>query len=65
MLGRSGGGGHAPPDFFYKNDAIWRNLSVPKYVIIKLKTNNFKDNLPQYYKLFAISVTNTKSRFAC
>ena len=33
--------------FFYQNGAIWRILSVLKYVIINLKINNFKDNFPQ------------------
>ena len=31
-------------EYFDKNGAIWCILSVPKYVIINLKINNFKDN---------------------
>ena len=38
--------GHAPRIVFYikKNGAIWCILSIPKHVIINLKTNNVKDN---------------------
>ena len=36
-----GGGG---PELFLKNGAIWRIPSVPKYVIINLKINNFQAN---------------------
>ena len=39
-----GGGGHVPPKMFDKHGVIWRILSVPKYVIMNLKINNFKDN---------------------
>ena len=42
---RSRGGGGVPacsPLLGYKNGAIWRDPSVPKYVIINLKINNFK-----------------------
>ena len=41
--------GACSPGFFFKkkNGAIWRILSVPKYVIIHLKINNFKDNFRQ------------------
>ena len=41
--GGGGVGGHAPPKIFDKNSMIWRILSVPKYVIMNLKINNFKD----------------------
>ena len=33
-----------PPGKNDKNGAIWCILSVPKYVIMNLKINNFKDN---------------------
>ena len=36
--------GMIPRFFFYKNDATWCILSVPKYVIINLKIHNFYDN---------------------
>ena len=39
--------GHAPRNFFIKIGAIWHNLSVPKYGIINLKTNNFKGTFRQ------------------
>ena len=45
---RARGSGASPTEKnFGKNGAIWRNLSVPIYVIINLKINNFKDNFPQ------------------
>ena len=40
-----GSGAYALPEIFGKNVAICRILSVPKYVIINLKINNFKDNI--------------------
>ena len=40
-----GSGAYAFPENFGKNVAICRILSVPKYVIINLKINNFKDNI--------------------
>ena len=36
---------YALSENFGKNVAICRILSVPKYVIINLKINNFKDNI--------------------
>ena len=41
---RGGVRGHAPPEKNDKNGAIWCILSVPKYVIINIKINNFLDN---------------------
>ena len=45
---RAGGRGHASPDFFFikmvQPSALW---ICPKYVIINLKINKFKDNFPQ------------------
>ena len=44
ILSYKGARGHAPPYFFDKNGAICSILSVPKYLNINLKINNFKDN---------------------
>ena len=35
------------PARLYKNKYIHISMSEPKYVIINLKINNFKDNFPQ------------------
>ena len=43
---RAGGGGvrgRAAQEFIYKNGAMWRILSAPKYIIINLEINNFKN----------------------
>ena len=42
-----------------KNGAIWRILSVPKYVIMNLKINKFKNTNSTTTKLFAIILSNT------
>ena len=42
-----------------KNGAIWRSLNVPKYVIMNLKINKFKDTKSTTTKLFPIILSNT------
>ena len=56
VLGESG---PCCPDFFYKNGAIWCILSVPKYVIINQKINNFRIINQQQPKLCAMLFSKT------
>ena len=43
---RAKGVGRAPPIFFYQNGTI-----VPKFIVMNVKINNFKDNFPQILKI--------------
>ena len=52
MLG--GSGGMVNRNKNDKNGAIWCNLGVPKYVIIKIKNHNFKRNKSNTTKLECI-----------
>ena len=60
-VARGGGGGSRcmlSREFFDKNGVIWSNLSVPKYVITKLKINNFKGK-NQHENLIDIFLSQT------
>ena len=48
-----------------ENGAIWRVLSVLKYVIITLKSNNFKDNKSTIVKIINHVFQQCQSRLAC
>ena len=61
-VGGGGSGGNSP--IFFLNGASWRNLSVPKYIIINLKINNFKDHKSAIVKIIRHTFqhfTNTKA----
>ena len=54
-----GDAGTCSPGKNDKNGASWSILSVPKYVIMNLKMNNFKDNKSTTTtKIFAIILSN-------
>ena len=57
--------GHAALEIIYKNGAMWRILSAPKYVIINLKMNNFKNYKSTLVKIIRHIVNQYLSIIAC
>ena len=63
MLG--GSGGNSPIFFLLKMVQAGCNLSVPKYIIINLKINNFKDNKSAIVKIIRHTFHQYQGRVAC
>ena len=48
-----------------RSDPLWAFQSTPKYAIMNLKINNFKDNNQQQQKIIPIVFLFYQSRCAC